>query len=71
MLYASPGRTAARTTYHHHFFKDPNKLQAAHNPHSLSIKLKFGYAYHMYTFIKVKIMARVPEEVQLFFCPSF
>ena len=57
LLYASPGRTAARTTYHHYFLKDSNKLQVAHNPHSLSIKLRFGYAYHMYTFWKVHILA--------------
>ena len=58
LLYASPGRTAARTTYHHYFLKDSNKLQVAHNPHSLSIKLRFGYAYHMYTFIKFYIGKR-------------
>ncbi len=33
MLYASLGRTAARTTYHPYFLKDSKKLQLAHNPH--------------------------------------
>jgi len=70
LLYASPGRTATRTTYHHYVLKDSDKLQVAHNPHSLSIKLRFRYAYHMRTVIKVHILARVPEKDQLFFCPS-
>jgi hypothetical protein len=32
LLSGSPGRTAARTTYHPYFLKDSNKLQLAHDP---------------------------------------
>jgi hypothetical protein len=32
----SPERTAARTTHHPYLFKDPNKLQLAHDLHSLA-----------------------------------
>jgi hypothetical protein len=29
----SPGRTAAKTTYHPYFFKDPSKFQVAVDKH--------------------------------------